>query len=270
MNYIREINAFYDWLETNTLTDSAINLWHALMHVANKAGWPEEFAVALSTLQSKTGVKKDAVITARLRLQQAGRIKFKSRSGQQSAIYSIVPFIGVSNSCVVLTDTNPDANHHTNPDTNSHANPTLTPSINKLNSKQNETKPKDNIYTPEFEKWYSEYPRPEAKADSFRNFEKMRKSKGLDFIWQCTKNYINYRKSIPEKERGPEYSSRNFFGQKGYYEDFEKEKLYANTANLQRKNGSVPYPESERENPDYWGKSDEWVGPPIDDATIDF
>ena len=114
MNYIREINAFYDWLETNTLSDSAVNLWHALMHIANKAGWIEEFAVALSTLQLKTGLKKDAIITARNRLQTAGRITFKSRSGQQSAIYSIAPFNAFPVNCVGLNDTNPD----TNPDTN--------------------------------------------------------------------------------------------------------------------------------------------------------
>jgi len=145
LNYIREINAFYDWLETNTLADSAINLWHALMHVANKAGWPEEFAVALSTLQSKTGLKKDAVITARNRLQTVGRITFRSRSGQQSAVYHMVPLIN----CVGLTDTNPDTNPVTNsaqtPTQTPTLTPTLTPPINKLN--RNETKQK-NINNP--------------------------------------------------------------------------------------------------------------------------
>jgi len=139
MNYIREINAFYDWLETNTLTDSAINLWQALMHVANKAGWPGEFAVALSTLQFKTGLKKDAVINARHKLQQTGRITFKSRSGQQSAVYSIVPFDGACGNCVVLTDTNPDTNPDTNSVTKSTQTPTQTATINKLN--EDETKP---------------------------------------------------------------------------------------------------------------------------------
>jgi hypothetical protein len=92
MNYIREINSFYDWLETNTLTYSAISLWHALVHIANKAGWPEEFAVAISTLESKTGLKKDAIIRARNRLRQVGRINFRSRTGRQSAIYQVISF----------------------------------------------------------------------------------------------------------------------------------------------------------------------------------
>ncbi|WP_049894989.1 DnaD domain-containing protein [Paenibacillus antibioticophila] len=92
MDYITEISSFYDWLETNTLTDSAIVLWHALMHTCNRAGWPDEFTVAVSTLSNKTGLKKDAINRARHRLQQTGRIDFQSRSGQQSAVYRIIPF----------------------------------------------------------------------------------------------------------------------------------------------------------------------------------
>lgn len=143
MNYIREINAFYDWLETNSISDSAIVLWHALMHINNKAGWITEFAVAISTLETKTGMKKDAIIRARHRLQQVGRITFKSRNGQQSAVYSIVPFIGTSSDCVGLNDTNSDTNRNTNRELTATQTATQTASINKLNI--NETKPEKDI-----------------------------------------------------------------------------------------------------------------------------
>ena len=93
------------------------------------------------------------------------------------------------------------------------------------NNNCNNYKNKD-IYTSDFENWYSAWPRPEAKRDSFKNFEKIRKSKGIEFIWQCTNNYLSYRRSIPETKRGPDYSSRNFFGQRAYYEDFIQPKLY--------------------------------------------
>ncbi|MCL6599546.1 MAG: DnaD domain protein [Alicyclobacillus macrosporangiidus] len=89
MNYIREINAFYDWLETNGLDASCIALWHALMAIANKAGWPDEFAVAISVLEAKTGMNKKAVERARNRLQQCGLITWRSRRGNQSALYTI-------------------------------------------------------------------------------------------------------------------------------------------------------------------------------------
>jgi DnaD/phage-associated family protein len=119
VDYTKEINAFFDWLETNTLTDSAIVLWHALMHTCNRAGWPDEFAVAISTLSNKTGLKKDAINRARHRLQQTGRIDFQSRAGQQSAIYKILPFHVEAQKtsqskqnidCDVINDTKRDAN----------------------------------------------------------------------------------------------------------------------------------------------------------------
>lgn len=220
LNYIREVNAFYDWLETNLLSDSAIALWHALMHINNKAGWKTEFAVALSTLQAKTGLKKDAVLRARNTLQVAGRITFKSRSGQQSALYKIIPFLGDSKDCVVLNDTNCDTNRNTNRELTATQTATQTASINKLNK----TKLNNKIYTPEFEEWYAAYPNSQAKADSFKNFEKVRKEKGLDYIWTCTRNYINYLDKNSEKKKYP-YSSNNFFGQKQYCQDFEHEKV---------------------------------------------
>ena len=50
MNYIRQVNAFYIHLETNSLTAATANLWHVLMHVNNRAGWREEITVAVCTL----------------------------------------------------------------------------------------------------------------------------------------------------------------------------------------------------------------------------
>jgi len=129
LNYIREINAFYDWLETNSISDSAIALWYALMHINNKTGWVTEFAVALSTLETKTGLKKDAIIRARHRLQQLNRIEFKSRSGQQSALYSIKAF----ETCVVLNETKCDTNRNTNRALTATQTTTQTASIIKLN-----------------------------------------------------------------------------------------------------------------------------------------
>jgi hypothetical protein len=90
LNYIREINAFYDWLETNRLSLSAIALWHALMHINNKAAWTDEFAVAVSVLCVKTGLSPRGVTEARNELKNKGRITWQSRKGNQSAIYRII------------------------------------------------------------------------------------------------------------------------------------------------------------------------------------
>ncbi len=89
MNYLREINAFYDWLETNSMSTSCIALWHALMAINNKAGWADEFTVAISTLETKTGLKKKTIERCRNTLEQKGLIDWRERKGNQSAIYNM-------------------------------------------------------------------------------------------------------------------------------------------------------------------------------------
>lgn len=90
MNYIKELNAFYDWLEINLLSTSAIALWHGLMHINNKAGWAEEFTVAASVLCIKTGLSDRTIRNARNELKQKGRIDWKTRKGNQSAVYKMI------------------------------------------------------------------------------------------------------------------------------------------------------------------------------------
>lgn len=90
MNYLAELKAFYDRLEINPLPSPAIALWHALMSIANKTGWQQEFTVAMSILVLKSGLSESAVKRARNRLSQDGFITWKSRSGNQSAVYSII------------------------------------------------------------------------------------------------------------------------------------------------------------------------------------
>lgn len=89
MNYITEIKAFYDRLETNPLPSPAIALWHALMHTANKTGWQQEFTVAVSVLTMKSGLNDQAVKRARNKLKQSGLIQWEPRGGNQSAAYQM-------------------------------------------------------------------------------------------------------------------------------------------------------------------------------------
>lgn len=93
MNYLTEILAFYNWLGANPLSTSAIVLWHALMSVANGSKWSHEITPAMSTLESKTGLGRDGIITARNRLSQAGLIECHRRNGRQSSVYILKPFV---------------------------------------------------------------------------------------------------------------------------------------------------------------------------------
>jgi len=131
MNYIAEIKSFYDWLEWNSISTSAICLWHALMHIANKTGWKQEFTVPMETLELKTGLKRTTVCDARNTLKQNGLIEWKPRSGNQCAVYTLCSFNEYS------SEHKPDTAVNTTPSQV----PTQSRTLNKLNkTKQNNIK----------------------------------------------------------------------------------------------------------------------------------
>ena len=94
MNY-NDINSFYDWLEGNILSKSAILLWFALMHQNNKVRWAEEFTVATSVLCVKTRLDEKSVRNARNELYQKGLLDWESRGGNLSAIYRLISVTGI-------------------------------------------------------------------------------------------------------------------------------------------------------------------------------
>ncbi len=131
MNYLAELRAFYDRLELNPLPSPAIALWHALMSIANKTGWQQEFTVAISILALKSGLSESAVKRARNRLVQDGFITWKSRNGNQSAVYSI-------NSLVVQYE--PQSVPQSEPHTVPQSTPQSAPQSGRINKhKQNKT-----------------------------------------------------------------------------------------------------------------------------------
>lgn len=135
MNYILELKAFYDSLEINPLPSPAIALWHALMHIANKTGWQQEFTVAISVLGQKAGLNAQAVKRARNVLAQNGYITWRARKGNQSAIYTIESIV-VQNNAKNVPQNEPQVVPQSEPQVVPQSEP-----INKL--KQNETNKKN-------------------------------------------------------------------------------------------------------------------------------
>lgn len=95
MNYLTEIKLFYDWLETHDLTPSGIALWHALMFIANRCGWKEEFAASNSILESRTQMPRTTIYRARKRLQSFGLIDVFPQGSNNSSLYTLHSLKGV-------------------------------------------------------------------------------------------------------------------------------------------------------------------------------
>ncbi|WP_010530111.1 DnaD domain-containing protein [Lentibacillus jeotgali] len=90
MNYLKEINAFYNQIIFNPLSGSAVSLWNTLMHFNNLCGWQETFSVPASAIELKSGVKGTSFKRAREELQQTGYIHVTPGSGNQAATYRMI------------------------------------------------------------------------------------------------------------------------------------------------------------------------------------
>lgn len=103
-------------------------------------------------------------------------------------------------------------------------------------------KNKDIEYTPLFEIAYKNYPRPQAKSDTFRNWNSLLKQYTEEQLLQFAENYKLYLESIPEADRPFAYSSNNFYGRKAYYLDFMELKLWEGKSKTGPVKGSAKGP----------------------------
>ncbi len=92
MNYIKEINAFYDLVQVKQLSTGQIALWHALMQINNKCAWIEWFTVPNLTLELTSGLSRKGIYNARNSLKQYGIIDFKS-NGTKATSYRLISLL---------------------------------------------------------------------------------------------------------------------------------------------------------------------------------
>ena len=93
MNYLKEVLAFHDWLETNQCDATEQALWHHLMSINNKCGWSVWFTVANMTLQAKLGgIDRKTLDRKRNDLCLKGRIEYVSQGKKQAGKYRIISF----------------------------------------------------------------------------------------------------------------------------------------------------------------------------------
>ena len=239
MNYIAEIKAFYDRLELNPLPSPAIALWHALMSIANKTGWQQEFTVAVSVLVLKSGLNAQAIKRARNRLEQDGYITWRSRGGNQAAVYHLNSLV-VQNEVKNVPQCEPQSVPQTEPQSVPQCEPQSVP-INK--HKLNETKKEvpngtKKKFSPPSVLEVSEYcieRNNGLDAEAFVDYYTANgwvqgQGKPIKDWRACVRTWEKRKRQnsqLPEKKNG-----FNNFSQRQYdYDDLEKQLLNSNPGN---------------------------------------
>lgn len=93
MNYISEINAFEQWIETHYLPIPSQLLWYKLMSICNKAGWSEWVTVGNQRLMVTLQMSREAsFIKARDELIKAGLIEYQKGKKGCPNKYRMVSF----------------------------------------------------------------------------------------------------------------------------------------------------------------------------------
>ena len=233
MNYIAEMKAFYDRLELNPQPAPVIALWHALMSIANKAGWPDMFTVASSVLGLRAGLNAQAIKRARNQLAQNGYITWQPRGGNLSAMYHIQSLV-VQNDSKNVPQSVPQVEPQSVPQSVPQAVPQSVP-INKHKLKQIQKKDsyesKERFVAPTVEevRAYCVSRGNRINPDTFVNFYS---SKG----WMVGKNKMKDWKACvktweqTEKEKNRP-GKKNTFSGYGSQRDYDADKL------LERING---------------------------------
>lgn len=93
MNYMKELNAFREWLLVNDLSASAIVLWYTLMSINNMTMWKERFNASSMLLQKLTGLSKSGVLKARHTLVEHGLIECENGKRGKAPVFKMISLI---------------------------------------------------------------------------------------------------------------------------------------------------------------------------------
>lgn len=92
MNYINQLNRFYDSLSFNSLTPNSVCLYSVLLHINNKCNWKAEFTISNKSVTALSGLSRVQLDRARNELKQKGYIDYKKGTGNLAGTYLIVEF----------------------------------------------------------------------------------------------------------------------------------------------------------------------------------
>lgn len=98
MNYILEINAFEQWLETHYLPISSQLLWYKLMNICNRSGWSEWVTVDNLRLMAVIKMSNEKTfMKTRDNLIESGLIEYEKGKKGSPSRYKLISFVSKKN-----------------------------------------------------------------------------------------------------------------------------------------------------------------------------
>lgn len=85
MKYITEINAFRNYLKTNSLEAITQALWYVIIDYHNSCNWERWIAIDNQRLMAELGISEKTLIKHRNFLIQAGLLEYKSQQRKKSS-----------------------------------------------------------------------------------------------------------------------------------------------------------------------------------------
>lgn len=113
MNYILQLNGFWNWVRTNEISHLEVDLYLSILDIANTSSWKTQFTIPNSTLGR---FDKNSLTRARNKLVQYGLIQYNKGRKGQAPTYNILPLYDTNIN--PNNDTYIDTNNDTNSDTN--------------------------------------------------------------------------------------------------------------------------------------------------------
>jgi len=90
MNYMKQLNAFKDYLVFHDMPSGGILLWHTLMMINNMAGWKRRFNASGALIQQYGGLSKQRLSEARAALVNGGLIHYEPGARGRAPVYEMV------------------------------------------------------------------------------------------------------------------------------------------------------------------------------------
>ncbi|SHM75927.1 DnaD domain protein [Gracilibacillus kekensis] len=122
MNYLKELNAFREYVLRFHLPTSAVVLWYTLMQINNSTGWKKRFEASNSIVNQLCGLSKQSVANARTTLIEKGLIDYTPGKKGVAPIYQMLSVLDqlpyATKDSYTSTNTEPAQDQNINPTTN--------------------------------------------------------------------------------------------------------------------------------------------------------